>query len=128
MGTEKEKKETQKMDDDRDGRDEKGRKEFKGPSDLFKKLASFGIEAAFMTEDAIRNRVQDLPLPKDIVSGLLEQAKNQKNDLLASVKSEFAKYLSTLNPTKEIDKILDKYDIKVNAKLSFHKKNRKKGE
>lgn len=95
-------------------------------TDILKKVASIGIGAAFMTEDAIKAVVGELPLPKDIVNGLLDSAKQQKDDVVNSVKSEFKTYLSKVDPTKEIDKVLDKYEIRVDAKLTFHRKESEK--
>ena len=87
-----------------------------------KKLASIGIGTAFMTEEAIRNLRQELPLPKDIVNGLLKQAKAQKDELIQSTKSELKNYLQNLDLSKELDEILEKYEIRVDAKLSFRRK------
>lgn len=91
-------------------------------SDILKKVASIGIGAAFMTEDAIRGAIKDIPLPKDIIDGLLDNARKQKSEVISTVKGEFKNYLNKVDPTREIDKILDKYEIRVDAKLTFHRK------
>ncbi|GAB4015356.1 MAG: hypothetical protein Fur0010_14290 [Bdellovibrio sp.] len=95
----------------------------KGLADVLKKVASIGMGAAFLTEDAIKNMVGDIPLPKDILSGLLQNAKSAKEDLANALREEFRKYLSKVDPEKLTENILENYDIEVEAKLKFKKKN-----
>lgn len=90
--------------------------------DLFKKVLSTGVSAAFLTEDAIKNLVNELPIPKESINGLLQNAKGLRDDFVVGVKKEFKSYLDQVDLSKEIDRILDNYDIEVNAKLSFKKK------
>lgn len=95
-------------------------------SETLRKVVSLGIGAAFMTEDAVKNLMQDLPLPKDIGRGVLEHIKGQKNELVKSVKAEVKNYLLSIDPSKEINKILANYEIKVDAKLAFQRKKKDK--
>ncbi|GEM_PF-5007094 len=74
----------------------------KGLGDLLKKVVS-------------ANTLENL-------GGLLETAKNTKSDLVTLAKSEFKTYLEKINISKEIDRILDNYDIEVKGTLSFKKK------
>ncbi|MCP4914802.1 MAG: hypothetical protein GY909_16915 [Oligoflexia bacterium] len=91
--------------------------------DVLKKVASLGMGAAFMTEDAIKNIVADLPIPKDIVAGLLQNAKTAKEDFATSLREEFRKYLSKLDTETLIDYILTNYDVELDAKFRFKKKD-----
>lgn len=65
---------------------------------------------------------------EDIVVNIVEQVKAQKRELTSSMKAELKNYLSGINVTKEVDKILSKYHINVDAKLSFQRKDDDKGE
>lgn len=94
--------------------------------DIFKKVVSTGISAAFMTEDAVKNIIHDLPLPKEMVNGLLQNAKNTKTEFIASVKGELKDYLGKIDLSKEVDRIIENYDIEVNAKVKLTPKNKKK--
>jgi hypothetical protein len=47
--------------------DDKEKEEHK-IGDIFKKVVSTGINAAFMTEDAVKGIIQDLPIPKEVVN------------------------------------------------------------
>lgn len=98
-------------------------KDDKKLSDVVKKLFSAGVSAAFMTEEGIRNMVQDLPLPKEIIQGLVQNAKLTKDEFLVSAKKEIKSYLERLDLSKELDRVLENYDIEVNAKINFKKKS-----
>lgn len=108
------------MDDNKDDKDNKN------ISDIFKKVVNTGISAAFMTEDAVKNIIQDLPLPKEIANGLVQNAKNTKDEFIASVKGELKEYLNKLDVSKEIDRIIENYDIEVNAKIKLTPKSKQK--
>lgn len=97
--------------------------------DLLKKVVATGVTAAFMTEESVRALLKDVPLPKDIVGGLVENAKNTKSEFVSSVKNELRSYLDKIDISKEFDKIAEKYDFEVKATISLKKKKAKaKGE
>ncbi|MBL7664351.1 MAG: hypothetical protein JNM93_04415 [Bacteriovoracaceae bacterium] len=85
----------------------------KGLGEILKKVVSTGVSAAFMTEEAVRNALKDLPLPKDLITGLLQNAQKTKEEFVASVKEELHSYLSKINVSDEIDKVLEKYDFEI---------------
>ncbi|MCB9063000.1 MAG: hypothetical protein H6622_15870 [Halobacteriovoraceae bacterium] len=91
-------------------------------SDVIKRVVSIGVGAAFMTEDAVRNLIGDIPLPKDIVNGLIQNAKDAKDDFAKSVKDEVRKYLSEMDSKKLIEHIVDNYDFELNATIKLKKK------
>ena len=101
-------------------------KENKSISDILKKVVNTGISAAFMTEDAVKGLLQDLPLPKDAIQGLVQNAKNTKDEFVASVKSELKSYLNKIDLSREIDRVLEDYDLEINAQIKFKKKPKKK--
>lgn len=95
---------------------------------ILKKVLTTGVTAAFMTEEAARSVLKDLPLPKDMVSGLIDNAKNTKTEFVAGVKNELKTYLDKIDISKEIDKIVEKYDFEIKATISLKKKKKAKGE
>jgi len=94
----------------------------KGLTDVIKKVVSIGVGAAFMTEDAVKKVLADLPLPKEIVTGLLKNAQSVKEDFVQSVRSELSDHLSKVDPKKLMEEVLENYDIDVQAKIKFTKK------
>lgn len=92
-------------------------------TDVVKKIVTIGVGAAFMTEDAIRSTLQDLPLPKDIINGLVNNAKSAKEDFADSVQQELRTFLSKVNLTRLVEDIVEKYDFEVNATVSLKRKD-----
>ena len=90
--------------------------------DVIKKVVSIGVGAAFMTEDAVKSILNDLPLPKDIVSGLIQNAKNAKENFNESLREEVRGYLSKVDPTKLLDDLIERYDVEVAATFKFKRK------
>lgn len=107
------------MSEDREG---------KGLADILKKVVTTGIGAAFMTEEAVKDLLQGLPLPKEMVQGLLANAKSSKDEFIKSVKSELKSYLNRIDISKEVDRILDEYDMEINAKINFKKRSTQKAK
>ena len=103
-------------------------KDAKKISDIFKKVVNTGISAAFMTEDTVKGIINDLPLPKEIVNGLLQNAKTTKDEFISSVKSELKEYLNKVDVSKEIDRVIENYDIEVTAKFKLTPKSKPEKE
>lgn len=91
-------------------------------SDVIKKVVSIGIGAAFMTEESVKGVLADLPLPKDIINGLTQNAKTAKEEFANSIREELSKQMSKVDPTRLIEDLVEKYDIEVEAKFKFKKK------
>lgn len=107
--------------------DEKDKERDGKIGDLLKKVLTTTVTAAFMTEEGVRSVLKDIPLPKDIVGSLVENAKNTKTEFVGSVKNELKNFLDKIDLTKEIDKIAEKYDFEVKATISLKKKKKSKG-
>jgi polyhydroxyalkanoate synthesis regulator phasin len=90
--------------------------------DIIKKVVSVGVGAAFMTEESVKKILDDLPLPKDIITGLVQNAKGAKEDFTSSIRDELRTYLSKVDSSKIVTDILDRYDLEVEAKIKFKKK------
>jgi len=91
-------------------------------NDIVKKVVSTGVGAAFMTEESVKKIFEELPLPKEMIQGLILNAKNAKDDFTQSVREELSAYLSKVDAQKIVEGILDKYDIEVQSKIVFKKK------
>jgi len=93
-------------------------------ADVIKKVVSIGVGAAFMTEEAVKNILGDIHLPKEILNGLMQNAKNAKDSFNESLREEVRGYLAKVDPTKLMDDLIERYDIEVNATLRFKTKNK----
>jgi hypothetical protein len=61
----------------------------------------------------------------EAMKGFVEDAKTAKTDILASVKNEIKHFLEKIDIRNEIDRVLEDYDMEVQAKISFKKKKPK---
>ena len=89
---------------------------------IIKKVVSVGIGAAFMTEESVKKILEDLPLPKDIIAGLIQNAKGAKVEFTDGIREELSYYLSKVDTAKIVTDVLDRYDLEVEAKFKFKKK------
>jgi hypothetical protein len=78
--------------------------------DLLKTVVSTGVSAASMGEEAVK--------------GIMENAKSAKSEFMGQLKSEVKGWLDKVDLSKEIDRVLKDYDLEVNAKITFKKKNK----
>ncbi len=93
--------------------------------DIIKKVVSVGVGAAFMTEESVKKILEDLPLPKDIIAGLVQNAKGAKEDFTKGMREELRNYLTKVDASKIVSDVLDQYDVEVEAKFKFKKKHEK---
>ncbi len=87
--------------------------------DTIKKVVSIGVGAAFMTEEAVKGLLSDLPLPKDIINGLLQNAKTAKADFAKSVREEVRSHLDKMDIRILADHLIANYDMKIDATFKF---------
>lgn len=94
-----------------------------GIEGIIKKVVSVGVGAAFMTEESVKKILEDLPLPKEILTGLVQNAKGAKEDFTNGIREELRNYLTKVDASKIATDILDRYDVEVEAKFKFKKKS-----
>lgn len=91
---------------------------------IIKKIVSVGVGAAFMTEESIKKALEDMPLPKDIIQGLIANAKSAKDDVAKGIREEIGHYLSKVDTSKVVSELLEKYDLEIHAQIKFQKKKK----
>jgi polyhydroxyalkanoate synthesis regulator phasin len=105
-----------------DNKDQKDSKKDSPIGDIMKKIVSVGVGAAFMTEESVKKVLEELPLPKDIITGLVQNAKGAKEDFTKSIREELQNYLTKVDASKIVSDLVDKYDIEFETKIKFKKK------
>jgi polyhydroxyalkanoate synthesis regulator phasin len=110
------------MDREKKTKDSKEEKKDSPIGEILKKVVSVGVGAAFMTEESVKKILEDLPLPKDIITGLIQNAKSAKEDFTSGIREELKNYLAKVDSSKIVTDILDNYDVEVEAKFRFTKK------
>ncbi len=91
--------------------------------DLFKKLITAGIGAAFMTEESIRNYLAELKLPKDVLNVLLQGAQKSKDELMDRVGTEVIKIVQRIDFVKEASRFAEEHKFRITAEIDIVKKN-----
>jgi len=97
-------------------------------TDLLKKVASVGISSALLTEEGVKSLLQDLPLPKELIQGLVNNAKGAKEDFVNSVRTELAKYFNDAKASEIIEEILSRNDLEINATVRLKPKVKAKAK
>jgi hypothetical protein len=110
------------MSSDNEHDDDGGRDGLK-IADIIKRVVSVGVGAAFMTEDSVKTLLSELPLPKDIVNGLIQNAKGAKEEFLDSLQTEIRRHLSTIDPKLYLDEIINNYEFEIDAKVRLNKRS-----
>jgi len=91
--------------------------------DLFKKIISAGIGAAFMTEESIRSYLSELKLPKDVVGMLLQGAQKSKDDLMDRVGNEVIKIIQKIDFVSEASRFVEEHKFRITAEVDVVKKD-----
>lgn len=92
--------------------------------DFVKKVVSTGIGAFFLTEEALKSAINEKNMPKDIVQNLLQNAKGMKDEVFGQIKNELTGYLNKIDIPKELGRILEDYDLDIQAKVKFTKRKK----
>ena len=75
--------------------------------------------------ETVKNIIEDQPQQKNKITGLEQNAKGSKKDFTNGIREEIKNYLKKVDASKIAMDILDRYDVEVEAKFKFKKKNEK---
>ena len=90
--------------------------------DLFKKVISAGVGAAFMTEETIRAYLSELKLPKDVLGTLLQGAQKSKDELMDRVGNEIIKIVQKIDFVREASRFVEEHKFRITAEVDVVKK------
>jgi len=83
-----------------------------------KKLMTVGIGTYFLTEETLKTLVSEFKLPKEIVSGILDGAKNVRKEFMQNVVSEMMGRISDrLDPSAVLAEFLKKNEVTFEVKV-----------
>jgi len=97
-------------------------------SETMKKIVLTGVGTIFLTEEAVRNLLGELKLPKELWSGLLENANRQKQEFLSVFAKEVAGVLSHIDIPGEARKFLEGQKVRISLEISFDSKKKEPAE
>jgi len=87
-----------------------------------KRLVTAGIGAAFMTEESIRTYLQELKLPKEVLSLILQSAQKSKDEIANRISTETIKMISKIDFVKEASRFVEEHKFKISAEVEVIKK------
>lgn len=99
-----------------------------GLTEGLKKILTTGISAVLMSEEGVRQYVQELKLPKDALGTLVKGIAKSKEEIVTRVGTEFSKLVEKIDLVEEMTKFLRENKIKISAEIEFSKKEKNKSE
>lgn len=97
-----------------------------GLSETLKKILVSGISGALMTEDMIRNYLQEVKLPKELVQLLIQAASKQKDELQNRAIKELSTIFNKIDWVKEASKFAENHKFRITAEIEVLKKDHSK--
>ncbi len=90
--------------------------------EMFKKVLSVGLGAAFMTEESVRLALGGIQVPKEVLNSILQGANRSKEDFMNRVGNETVKILSKIDFVKEDSRFVEEHKFKIQAEIEVVKK------
>ena len=87
--------------------------------ELVKKAVAAGMGAVFTTEESIRRLTKEMPMPKEVAGYLVNTASSTKDELFRIVAREIREFLSSVNLSQEIAKMLTTLSFEVKTEIRF---------
>lgn len=85
--------------------------------EALKKVFTGGVAAAFMTEEAVRNYLAELKIPKEVLTPILEGASKTKEDIANRVSKEIINVVQKVDWAKELTKLAETHKIKLTIEI-----------
>jgi hypothetical protein len=87
--------------------------------ELVKKAVAAGMGAVFTTEESIRRLTKEMPMPKEVAGYLVNTASSTKDELFRIVAREIREFLSSVNISEEIAKMLTTLSFEIKTEIRF---------
>jgi hypothetical protein len=87
--------------------------------ELVKRAVAAGVGAVFTTEESIRRLTKEMPMPKEVAGYLVNTASSTKDELLRIVAREIREFLSSVNLSEEIAKMLTTLSFEIKTEIRF---------
>lgn len=88
-------------------------------AEVLRKAASKGGEVYDSTEDSLRKLVSELPLPQEVIEGILERFDDYRGELFRVVAEELQAWLNKVDLGHEIQKILTSVSFEISTEIRF---------
>lgn len=85
--------------------------------ELMRKAALAGLGALFMTEEGLRRTAAQIPVPKEVLAGLLAQADRTKDEVARVLAEELRRFLHSETLKRELSQMFAGMSVEVNARI-----------
>lgn len=89
----------------------------RGVSEVVRRALLAGVGAVFMTEEGIRKAVNDLKLPKEAFSYLVNQADKTRNEATRIVRNEVRRFLNSDAFKQELGRLVSGLTLEIKAEV-----------
>lgn len=86
---------------------------------VIRRTVSTGVEAKQYTEDVIRGALQEVKLPREAVTQLIDVADNTKKEVVRVAAREFREFLESAKFNEELAKILTQLSFEIRTEIRF---------
>jgi hypothetical protein len=88
-----------------------------------RKLMAAGVGTFFLTEEALRTLVSEFKLPKEIVTSILDGAKNVRKEFMQNVVSEImGKIQDKVDPSVMVAEFFKRNEVSLEIKIKVREK------
>lgn len=91
-------------------------------SEGIKKVMATGFSALMMSEEALKQYLQDVKLPKDALGNIIKGVSNSKEEIVGRVGDELSKLIQKVDVVDELTKFMRENKIKCSMEIEFSKK------
>ena len=99
------------------------KKKGEGPTDLVKKILTLGVGTVFLTEETLRKLAEEVKLPRELLTGVLESANRQRREFLDGfTKEALNRVMSQFDAKELLNEVLRENEVEVNIKVTFKEK------
>lgn len=87
-------------------------------TELVKKVLTAGVGAIFLSEEALRNLVSEIKIPRELLSGILENANAARKEFFQGITAQVVEKISkNADPRKVLDEFLARNEIDFHIKV-----------
>ena len=87
--------------------------------DMMKKSFLIGMGCLLLTEEALRSLLSDYKLPKEIITGIIQQSYKTRDEMIRVFREEVRSYTDRIRLDKELKKLAKYLKINIQMEINF---------
>lgn len=86
-------------------------------TEVIKKVIAVGVSGAVLSEEVIKNYLQEVKLPRELLNLLVQGAQKSKEEVATRVSKEIALLLAKVDIVKEASRFVETHKFRVSAEI-----------